>query len=152
MWLESLLLAVPLFVFALVLFRSTGGAEALQSVQDITNNTPNPTSDGWQAQLVFSIGAGIYEELLFRLIGIALLHMLLVDALALPHATGAIAAIVITSLGFAAYHFSSQNPFQLGKCFFYTVAGIYFAVVYLLRGFGIVAGTHALYDVMVVLL
>jgi hypothetical protein len=32
---------------------------------------------------------------------------------------------------------------------FRLAAGVFFAVVFLLRGFGIAAGTHALYDLLV---
>jgi hypothetical protein len=39
-----------------------------------------------------------------------------------------------------------------GLALFYLGSGAYFSVVYLLRGFGVVAATHALYDVAVVLL
>ncbi len=160
MWLESAVLALPLFVLALLLFRqpalrlmAQSWIDALTGTQFISaSNAAAATQDGWQARLVFSIGAGIYEELLFRLIAIALLHMIFVDVLALPKNVGATAAVVVSALAFALYHFSENNPFTWAKCAFYTGAGVYFAVVYVLRGFGIVAGTHAMYDVIVVLL
>ena len=158
---ESIVLAIPLFVFGLVIAHapqdpagyaaatSHAGPHALQVVvQQTTAATPHTPVQ----QLVFSIGAGIYEELLFRLIGIALLHLLLVDILALPTPVGAAGAIVGSAVAFALYHFSSDNPFEIGLALYYTAAGLYFAVVYVVRGFGIVAGAHALYDVMVVLL
>lgn len=146
MGLESTVLALPLFVFAMVLFRQPShGSLAVAAAGAVQ-------PDGWQTRLLFSIGAGIYEELLFRLIGIALLHMLFVDLLALPEKAGAAAAVGLSALAFALYHFSENNPFTWSKCAFYTGAGVYFAVVYVLRGFGIVAGTHAMYDVIVVLL
>lgn len=147
MWVESLLLALPLFVFMLALFRQPA-PQWMVLARDGGMGQATP----WQAQMVFSIGAGIYEELLFRLIAIALLHMVLVDVLALPKEVGAAGAIGLSALAFALYHFSDRNPFDLGKCLFYTGAGIYLAGVYVLRGFGIVAGTHALYDVLVVCL
>jgi len=144
MWAESIVLSLPLFIYALLVFRDPMMHTALQNAAT--------TDDGWQAMLVYSIGAGIYEELLFRLIGIALLHMLLVDVLALPEKAGAAGAVGLSALAFAIYHFSDSNPFSISKCLFYTGAGVYFAVVYVLRGFGIVAGTHAIYDVIVVCL
>ncbi len=146
MWGESMLLALPLFVFAMVVFREPTAAGAPAMALAGTEAT-----GGWQTQLVLSIGAGIYEELLFRLIAIALLHLLLVDVLALPEQAGAAAAIAVSALAFALYHFSADNPFTISKCLFYGGAGVYLAGVYVLRGFGIVAGTHAAYDVMVVI-
>jgi len=145
MWLESCLLAAPLFVFGLLLFSQPIRQMALAA-------TDSPAATGWQAQLVFSIGAGIYEELLFRLIAIAVFHTLLVNLLALPKPVGAAGAIGLSALAFALYHFSDQNPFTLPKGLFYAGAGVYLAVIYVCRGFGIVAGTHAIYDVMVVAL
>lgn len=142
---ESLILAVPLYVFALILFREPVAQMVLQAGD-------SGAASGWRAQLVLSVGAGIYEELLFRLIGIALLHALLVDLLALPEHVGAIGAIVGSALAFAIYHFSDSNPFVWRMGLFYAGSGVYLAGVYVLRGFGVVAGTHALYDVMLVVL
>lgn len=154
MWIESLALAVPLFVFALVLFRSPYFEPHLSVIDNGTFSlTPQDLRE-----LVFSIGAGIYEELLFRLIAIALLHLLLVDVLGLSENFGAVASIAVSSILFALYHFwgaiyhLSGQEFDPGKCLFYAAAGAYFAAIYVMRGFGIVAGTHALYDILVVLL
>ena len=159
MWIESVFLAMPLFVFAVLLFRQPATQMVMEMLASIAVPAVSSTSaetavapDAWQTMLVFSIGAGIYEELLFRLIGIAVLHMILVDVLALPKTLGAVIAVVISALAFALYHFSEHNPFTWSKCIFYTGAGLYFAAVYVLRGFGIVAGTHAIYDVIVVTL
>ncbi len=158
MWLESLVLAVPLFVFALVMFRQPVAEGTAQRIVSLAVGHSGQAAliaaprTGWQAQLVFSIGAGIYEELVFRLMAIAVLHALFVDLLALPEKAGAAASVGISALAFALYHFSAQNPFALDKCLFYTAAGVYFAAVYVVRGFGIVAGTHAMYDVLVVAL
>lgn len=140
---ESLALAFPLFVFAMVLAKMHM-AMVLQA--------PQLTDTHWTEQLVHSLGAGIYEELLFRLILIALLHMVFVDGLHLPKKTANLGIILTSAILFALYHFSDNNPFDWQKCFFYTGAGIYFAGIYVARGFGMVAGTHAMYDVLVVLL
>lgn len=145
---ESVLLAVPLFVFGLVIARQPqigGAAPPLQMLAQAGG------LDHWPAQLVFSIGAGIYEELLFRLIAIALLHALLADALAIPEPWAAVGSIGASAIAFALYHFSRGN-FELGLAIYYTVAGVYFAGVYITRGFGIVAASHAFYDVLVVIL
>ena len=137
MWIESLVLVVPLFVFAMIytqkLLPAAAGAQHLHAVE----------------AAVLSIGAGIYEELLFRLIGIALLHMLLVDWLKLPRKWGAAVVIAATAVGFALYHdpFDADKSRRLGMFVFYTCTGVYFAGIYLVRGFGIVAWTHALYDI-----
>lgn len=155
MAIESLVLALPLFVFALVIFREMPTAAVIDPAHPLVATAP---VFSWREELVFSIGAGIYEELLFRLIGIALLHMLLVDLLALPDAWGAVGSVFGSAVAFALYHFppfwdaaAFSHAFSAAKFAFYTFAGVYLAAVYVLRGFGIVAATHALYDVLVVM-
>lgn len=140
MWVESVLLAIPLFVFLSVLARQTPEPNMM-----LAQVVPQAS---WQAQIVFSIGAGIYEELLFRLIAIAFIHMIIVDVLALDKTVGAVAAVALSSIAFSLYHFSSWQEFHSAAFLIRTIAGVYLAGVYLLRGFGIVAATHAVYDVI----
>jgi hypothetical protein len=142
MLLESVVLAVPLLVFSAVLFR-----EPMMAVLQAGGLGHNLLED-----LLLSVGAGIYEELLFRLIAIALLHLLLADLLALPEHVSAGGAVLVSAVAFALYHFrfTDEDPFHLGRFVFYTTAGIYFAGVYVLRGFGIVVATHAVFDIIVV--
>jgi len=105
----------------------------------------------WSSQLLLSLGAGIYEELVFRLMGIALLSLLLEDLLALPRAWASLIAVTASSLAFAWYHFWGTGvAVRPGLFAFYTLAGVYFAGVYVLRGFGIVVAVHAFYDVLIV--
>jgi len=164
MWAEAVLLSVPLFVFMLAMFRGSGpfgeaaGPEPLHSLvmlQTIAGHGAADGSDpasGWVAQVVFSLGAGIYEELLFRLIAIAVIHGLLVDLLKMPDVWGAVIAVGVSAVAFALYHFNEGNAFDPNRFVFYTGAGVYFAGIYVVRGFGIVAGTHAVYDILVVVM
>jgi membrane protease YdiL (CAAX protease family) len=101
--------------------------------------------------MVFGIGAGIYEELVFRLIMIALLHLILVDVLALPEGIGQAGAIGVSSLAFALYHFPSWGEIRVTLFLIYAFAGVYLAGIYLVRGIGIAAGAHAVYDIFVVM-
>ena len=148
MLIESVLLTVPLLVLTFVVSREVAAAQAAQPLA-----AGVPTE--WKAQMVLSIGAGIYEELVFRLIAIALLHFILVDALGLPPLAGGWIAVTLAAVAFALYHpFDTYNPrhwpsSDWSRFIFYTLAGFYFAGVYVLRGFGIVVGVHALYDVVV---
>ena len=140
MLIESMLLALPLFILASVLVREPIAGASL-------------TAGQWtdlKQKLVIALGAGIYEELLFRLVGIALVHLIAKDLLSLPEEVCTISAVALSSLGFALIHFiGGDNAFSMGKMIFYTVAGVYFAAIYLGRGFGIVVAVHALYDVLV---
>ena len=142
MLVESVLWGGCLFVLVLAVVRQPLGQFALMAGG--AHNAP------WQQMLVFSVGAGIYEELLFRLLGIMVLHVIFVDLLPLKDHWGAALAVVGSAVAFALYHFSDQNPFDWNKCLLYTGAGLYFAFVYVLRGFGVVVATHAMYDIIVV--
>ena len=109
-------------------------------------------------------GAGIYEELLFRLILLPAVIMLLQFGV-VSRNTRVAAAIVVTSLLFAAAHY--RIDILLGPCHLVTrfgdsfdwtsfsfrfLAGSFFSVLFLYRGFGIAAGTHAIYDIFVYML
>jgi len=133
-------LALPLFVLMTVLLREPPPMVSFQGVD----------WGEWRRDMVIAIGAGVYEELLFRLVAIAAIHALTKDLLGLPEEVCVIASVLLSSLGFALVHFvGNHNPFTMIKMLFYTVAGIYFASIYLTRGFGIVVAAHALYDVLV---
>jgi membrane protease YdiL (CAAX protease family) len=101
-------------------------------------------------QPVAYLGAGIYEELLFRLILLSLLAWLFRRAGTAP-AMSMIAAAVVSSLLFAAAHHVGVNgeTFHWFAFTFRFLAGMFFSIVFVYRGFGIAAGSHAAYDIMV---
>jgi len=102
-------------------------------------------------QLVSYLGAGIYEETLFRL----LIFSGLVRLLSIAEETTTRGSIMLaafsSSLVFAAAHHIGPNGegFDFYVLTFRTFAGIFFAALYQLRGFGIAVGAHAGYDVLV---
>jgi hypothetical protein len=99
------------------------------------------------------LGAGIYEELLFRLILLSLLAWGLKRAGAGPQKS-MVAAVLLVSLLFAGAHYVGQYGETLrGFSFLFRfLAGIFFSVLFVYRGFGIVAGAHAGYNILVGLL
>lgn len=99
--------------------------------------------------IVLALGAGIYEELVFRLMAFTLLNILLIDLLRVEKRRSYVLIVLISSLLFAAYHhWSPQSaPFHWGDFVFRTVAGVYFGMVFLTRGLGISCGCHAAYDI-----
>lgn len=102
------------------------------------------------AKATIAIGAGLYEEMLFRLVGLAVLHFILVDLIGLTQRWGSGVAIVLAALAFAVYH-QPALPREWANFVFITLAGIYFGTVYVMRGFGIVVATHAIYDLLVLI-
>jgi len=107
----------------------------------------------WPARLIGFCGAGVYEEAIFRL---ALIPLLYYGARALqaPPTVAGTLAITASSLLFSIAHHvgGPADAFSWYVFTFRWLAGIYFAWVFLARGFGIAVGTHAAYDVLVGLL
>ena len=103
-------------------------------------------------RLTLSLGAGLYEELLFRVVLVALLAngMRLIG---FARATGAVVAVIVGALLFSAFHYIGPlgDPLRLDSFVFRALAGLAFSALYVTRGFGITAWTHALYDVAVLL-
>ena len=104
------------------------------------------------ARLTLSIGAGLYEELLFRVVIVALLANGF-RLIGFGRVVAGVLATVIGALLFSAFHYvgSLGEPFRLESFVFRALAGLAFSALYLLRGFGITAWTHALYDVAVLM-
>lgn len=100
-------------------------------------------------QLMISLGAGIYEELLFRVILVSGLAWVARRVLRLAPLPAVLFAVGIGALIFSAFHYIGPygDSLELGSFAFRAVAGVLFSGLYLLRGFGITAWTHSLYDV-----
>jgi hypothetical protein len=106
-------------------------------------------SFGLPTQLMISLGAGIYEELLFRVLLVSGLAVLARGVLRWKPVAAGIFATVVGALIFSLFHYIGPygDEFTLGSFTFRAVAGLLFSGMYLLRGFGIAAWSHALYDV-----
>jgi len=150
MALESFAWTMPLLVLAAV---HSGAAERVAAAA-----APDPAAGlaslEWQARLTIAIGAGLYEEMLFRLVLIALLHTVFADLLRFGQGIAAALAVAGAAVAFGLYHDTTlpTGGTDWPKLLFLTAAGGYLGAVYILRGFGIVAGTHAVYDIMVLVL
>jgi membrane protease YdiL (CAAX protease family) len=179
---ECVLLAVPLIVLTLSLSSSPSVEKKTSQTKNSmiqiqtevptnrssasTNHTLSATKETGKngqnqpllANIVTGIGAGIYEELVFRLILICLLMLLLQDVLRLDHKNSIVLSVLISAALFSAHHhidFLSGrpnviDPFNWTRFAFRTLAGIYFAILFAIRGFGITAGTHAFYNIIAV--
>lgn len=104
-------------------------------------------------QLALSIGAGLYEELLFRVLLVGGLFAAL--KMFIPEERRIVAyviAAVIGALLFSAVHYIGAlgDAFTWSSFTFRFLFGLALNAVFLVRGFGVAAWTHALYDVMIV--
>ncbi|MDR3637536.1 MAG: CPBP family intramembrane metalloprotease [Isosphaeraceae bacterium] len=102
------------------------------------------------ARLIGFVGAGVYEEALFRLILIPLLFALL-RVLQTPAVLASTAAMTVSALLFSLAHHAGTpgEAFTWFAFIFRWLAGVYFAWVFMARGFGIAVGTHTAYDMLV---
>ncbi len=111
------------------------------------------------SQLMIALGAGVYEEIVFRVLLISVL-LYLFELLSgfrplawLVSRRGALLAAGIAALLFSGFHYLGEH----GDLFLWTTfvyrfaAGLVLAVIYVFRGVGVAAWTHALYDVSLLL-
>jgi hypothetical protein len=104
----------------------------------------------WWTRLMLSVGAGIYEELLFRVVLVAALAWFGQAVLGWRPAVAGLWATLLGAMLFSAAHYVGPYGDQLTlySFVFRMIAGVFFSGLYLLRGFGITAWTHALYDLI----
>jgi len=102
------------------------------------------------ASVVGAIGAGLHEELVFRLAGVAGVAALLRRAEVAPRLALAL-AIVASSLVFAAAHHWAGEAWDLHVFVFRALAGVAFALIFWHRSLAHAVYAHALYDLYVVL-
>jgi len=157
---ECILLAVPLIVLSLFLSsQPMAGFDVVQFNVDAVRAEAEESGGGGQfllADIVMGIGAGIYEELVFRLILICVLMFVFEDFLGFNRRNSIVISVFISAAMFSAHHHidfftgrvNQRDLFSWTKFGFRTIAGVYFAVLFAIRGFGITAGTHAFYDII----
>ena len=115
------------------------------------------STDGAQASggvvqaVVLSLGAGLYEETVFRLVGMGGLFLALRRLGRWPDWASAALAVLASSLLFSAIHHVGAlgDPFTLGVFGFRFFAGVLLALIFYLRGFAVAVYTHAIYDIIV---
>lgn len=114
---------------------------------------PDPAGLDTSTQLMISLGAGIYEELLFRVIIVGALAALGIRLFKLTSRQSGVMACMVGALLFSAFHYVGPfgDTLELSSFLFRFLAGLVFSALYLTRGFGITAWTHALYDIFVTL-
>ncbi|MBV9774843.1 MAG: CPBP family intramembrane metalloprotease [Gemmatimonadetes bacterium] len=124
----------------------TGGGLHLSAGTGVMGTLPR--SEG----IVLSLGAGIYEELLFRVVIAGGLFVLFRSG-GLQRTRSGVFAAILSALAFSAFHYIGPygDPWELSSFTFRFLSGLAFSVLFLVRGFGIAAWTHALYDVFLLL-
>lgn len=143
MALESVIWAIPLLVIAALLStppaaQTAGGTEFVDLPL--------------LSRVALSIGAGLYEELLFRLLIVSVTAMVLRNLVRMSDTWAAGLAIAAAALAFTFYHQPGDTGSIAARRLLYFVAGCFLGLVYVIRGFGVVVGAHAAYDLFVLVL
>ena len=138
-------------VFGLVIGVTT--AKILGSLHSLAIGAGPLEQMSWTTRLMLSLGAGLYEELFFRVLLVTGLAAGARIVLGFGKRAAGISAAVIGAFIFSAFHYIGPygDPLQLQSFVFRMLSGLAFSGLYLLRGFGITAWTHALYDAFLLL-
>ena len=110
-----------------------------------------PTADNVLMSAFLAVGAGIYEEGLFRLIMISgwlYFSRRVLDWHSLPAMGIGVAGAAVL---FALFHYMGPagEPFDWNSFGYRSVAGVLLGALYLVRGFGITAYAHTIYDLLI---
>lgn len=109
---------------------------------------------GFVARVVMSLGAGVYEEIVFRLGLLGGLAALFGRVLSWQRFVAAGAALLLSSVAFSAVHHLPPlgDPLDLQVFVFRVLAGVFFGLLFWFRGLAVAVYTHAFYDLYVLLL
>jgi hypothetical protein len=153
MALECIVISLPLIVLALVLNRPAQQVACLLAAANFSHHS-------FTLDIITGIGAGIYEELVFRLLLIGLLMLFFETILGVNRKKAIVISVIVSAVLFSLHHhfvfingrFARAEVLTLAPFIFRTVAGAYFATVFAVRGFGIVAVAHIFYDIIATIL
>jgi hypothetical protein len=108
---------------------------------------------GMGTRFVMSLGAGVWEETVFRLGIMTGVALLLERVLGLGRWVAVTLALLVSAGLFSAMHHIPPygDPLHLGVFTFRVLAGVFFGLIFWFRGFAIAVYTHALYDIYVLL-
>lgn len=131
----GLALLLSAIVGAIVHMLQSGSVESFSTLQKIA----------------LSLGAGLYEELFFRVLLVSGLVYVFNFFFTKKWASFT-AAIILAALLFSLVHYIGAfgDPFMIGSFLFRFLFGLSLNAIYLWRGFGVAAWTHAIYDIMIV--
>ena len=104
-------------------------------------------------QVILAVGAGIYEEFLFRVLLISGLSSIIGFVFLWGERGANIAALIIAAAIFSGFHFMGEygDYFTMELFLLRFFAGIILGILYYARGFGITAYAHSIYDLIVLI-
>ena len=122
----------------------------LQTILRLGGLSSGGPGSGLMQNLALSVGAGLFEEIIFRVILLNLLFLLL-SPLFKKKIVAAVFSVLLASFLFSLSHYvgTMADTWQIYSFMFRWAAGLLFTVFYFVRGFAITAYTHPLYDIWV---
>ncbi len=143
---ESAGWALPLLAIGWITSVSPGQAEAA---------TPPAVQHELLRACIEAVGAGVYEEFLFRMIFVSVFAMLFLDLLKWKKDVVNIIAVIVSGLIFAMLHFSGAQwaglePMAWGSFIFLSLAGMWWGVLFVTRGFAVAVCCHIWWDLFVI--
>ena len=113
----------------------------------------NPIGKTITQQVTLAVGAGIYEEFLFRVMLISGLTGIIGFVFLWREKVRKAAALIIAAGIFSAFHFMGDygDYFSMELFLLRFFAGIVLGILYIARGFGITAYAHSIYDLIVLI-
>lgn len=102
-------------------------------------------------QIVLSIGSGIFEEFVFRVILVSGLALIVGFFVKKQYILKISISIIIAAVIFSAFHFVGEYADipKINLFILRFVAGVMLGYIYILRGFGIAAYAHSFYNLIV---
>jgi hypothetical protein len=137
-------------IFGLLIGLAT--AKLLGTLHSLSIGSPL-SNTSWTTRLMMSLGAGLYEELFFRVLLVGTLAAGARVVLGLGRRGAGVLATLVGAFVFSAFHYIGPygDRLELQSFVFRMLSGVAFSALYLVRGFGVTAWTHALYDAFLLL-
>jgi hypothetical protein len=137
-----------LFMGSLILF-------VMQNVLHVPPglSTATPPQVSLFGKVILSFGAGVHEELVFRLILVSAFTTVGIRVLGWRRGAAVAFSFLISSALFsAAHHVVGGEPWRIGVFTYRLLCGLVFATLFEVRGFAVAVYTHAIYDIFVLVL
>lgn len=142
----TMLIEASVYAFVLALLITSAITALFQMIQ-----TPAIESLTILQQLALSLGAGLYEELFFRVILVSVLLFGFKQLFAKKYLSYGMAIVLAAAIfSFVHYLGALGDPFTVSSFLFRFLFGLALNAIYIWRGFGMAAWTHAIYDLMVI--
>jgi hypothetical protein len=123
----------------------------ISELAQINGGPDHPTLRG----ILESVGAGVYEEFLFRMVFISIALLIFTDAMKQKENRVIAISIIVSGILFALCHLSGAQlagdaGIRWGSLVFLGLAGMWWGVLFIWRGFGVAVCSHICWDLLVV--